>query len=122
MGQSLHLKWNPDATVVRRAQRGLLTIQDGDAKKSVDLSPEDLKRGGVLYRNNTGNVQFRLEVFPRERNGVSESLELKLLDGSATPPAGETAAPKDTEPPQAAPESTADQPKAAPAKERKRRK
>ncbi|MBI5084608.1 MAG: hypothetical protein HZB13_08430, partial [Acidobacteria bacterium] len=82
-------------------RRGLLYIQDGDNSKTVELKQEDLSRGGVLYRHGTSNVKFRLEVFPRERNSVTESLELRLLE-SAKPatgsPGGEDAAlPKSTD-------------------------
>jgi len=81
-GDNLHLKWNTEAAALREARRGLLHIQDGDNSKIVELKPEDLGRGGVLYRNATNDVRFRLEVFPRERNSVAETLELRLLDGS----------------------------------------
>lgn len=79
-GESLHLKWNQDAAAFRTAKRGVLHIQDGDNTKEVELSQEDLSRGGALYRNTTSNVKFRLEVFPRDRNSVAESVELRLLD------------------------------------------
>jgi hypothetical protein len=77
-GESLHLKWNPDAPAVLRAQRGVLAINDGDSTRSVELTKEDLARGSVLYRNVSNQIRFRLEVFPRESNAVSETLELKL--------------------------------------------
>ena len=79
-GDSLHLKWNTEAAVFRTARRGVLHIQDGANQKEVELKQEDLSRGGALYRNATSNVQFRLEVFPRDRNSVAESIELRLLE------------------------------------------
>jgi hypothetical protein len=84
-GENLHLKWNPEAAAFRDAQRGLLHIRDGDNSKTVELRKEDLSRGGVLYRNATDNVAFRLEVFPRDRVSVSESLELRLLEEHQAP-------------------------------------
>lgn len=84
-GDNLHLKWNPDAAAFRNARRGLLHIRDGDNSKIVELSQEDLTRGGVLYRNATNNVSFRMEVFPRDRVSVSESLELRLLEERKPP-------------------------------------
>jgi hypothetical protein len=86
-GETLHLKWNTEASAFRDAKRGILHIQDGDNSKSVELRQEDLSRGGVLYRNATRNVRFRMEVFPRERSSISESLELRLLEepGNQTP-------------------------------------
>lgn len=84
-GENLHLKWNPDAAAFHNARRGLLHIQDGDNSKIVELRQEDLSRGGVLYRNATDNVTFRMEVFPRDRVSVSESLELRLLEERKAP-------------------------------------
>ena len=74
------MKWNSEAAAFRNAKRGVLHIQDGDNNKEVELKQEDLSRGGALYRNATSNVKFRLEVFPRDRNSVAESVELRLLD------------------------------------------
>lgn len=79
-GDSLHLKWNTEAAAFGTARRGVLHIQDGDNQKEVELKQEDLTRGGALYRNSSSNVKFRLEVFPRDRNSVVESVELRLLD------------------------------------------
>lgn len=84
-GENLHLKWNPDAAAFRDARRGLLHIRDGDNSKVVELKKEDLSRGGVLYRNATSNVTFRLEIFPRDRVGVSESIDLRLLEEKKQP-------------------------------------
>ncbi len=86
-GDNLHLKWNTEAAAFRNARRGILHIQDGDNSKVVELRQEDLSRGGVLYRNATSNVTFRLEIFPRERVSVSESVELRLLQDHAISPA-----------------------------------
>jgi len=79
-GESLHLKWNTEALVFRTAKRGVLHIQDGAGYKEVELQQDDLTRGGALYRNSTSNVKFQLEVFPRDRNSVSETVELRLLE------------------------------------------
>lgn len=77
-GENLHLKWNLDAPVFRTAKRALLSIEDGENSKTLELVQEDLNRGGVLYKNSTGQVQFRLEVFPREQTSVSETVEVRL--------------------------------------------
>jgi hypothetical protein len=80
---SVHLRWSADSAAVQQAVRGILHIQDGDNAKSVSLSREDLLRGGVLYRNATGSVAFRLEVFPHQRASVSETAEIRTLEGSS---------------------------------------
>jgi hypothetical protein len=84
-GDNIHLKWNTDAPALGRAQRGLLSIDDGGNTKLVELSREDLARGSVLYRHTSGSVRFRLEVQPRERNAVSESLDVRLTPDQSAP-------------------------------------
>jgi hypothetical protein len=79
----LHLKWNPDMAIFQNARRGVLHIEDGDNEKTVDLRPEDLARGGVLYRNTAEEVTFRLEVFPRERTSITESVSVRAKGGPA---------------------------------------
>ncbi len=79
-GDSLHLKWNSEAAAFRAAKRAVLHIQDGENAKDVELKAEDLSRGGALYRNSTQNVRFRLEIYPRDRTSVTESVELRTLE------------------------------------------
>ena len=78
-GDSLHLKWNTGTLALARAQKGVLTIQDGSSVKTVELSRDDLSRGSVLYPNLSDTVRFRLEVFPRDNNSVSESVDLHVV-------------------------------------------
>jgi hypothetical protein len=60
---------------VRVAQRGVLTITDGTYSTTVDLDVAQLQNPSVFYRNMSSAVKFRLEVFTKERNTVSETLE-----------------------------------------------
>lgn len=78
---TLHLRWNADAAAIRAALRAVLHIQDGDNLKNVTLDKQDLLRGGVLYRNTTGSVLFRLEIFPKEKTSVSESVDIRVIEG-----------------------------------------
>jgi hypothetical protein len=94
LNENLHLKWNAESAVVRRARRGILHISDGDNQKSFSLTREDLSRGGVLYRQTTQNVQFRLEVFLTEDVSVTETLVFRLLN-APQPSEQSTGAPKD---------------------------
>jgi hypothetical protein len=74
---NLHVKWERQAGVIRAAQRGVLQIQDGTYNKQVELDATQLQNGSVIYRKLSGGVKFRLEVFPRNRVSVSESVEWK---------------------------------------------
>jgi hypothetical protein len=85
-GDSLHLRWSSEAPALLSSQHGTLEIQDGDNRKVVELSLEDLARGGVLYKNTTGTVKFVFKVFPSDRQVVSESIDFRVID-SASPPA-----------------------------------
>lgn len=82
---SLLLQWNPRSPALRDAPQGVLHIQDGDNSKSVELSGEDIERGGILYRNTTAEVLFRLEIQRGERNTVSESVRFPQPAVSGSP-------------------------------------
>jgi len=79
-GENLHLKWSTESLAMRSATRGTLWIQDGDNQKNVEFTGNDLRRGGVLYRYSSGLVKFRLELFTRDRNSISEALDLLIKE------------------------------------------
>lgn len=72
---SLHLKWDASLPAFRNASKGSLYIQDGDNTKTVEITREDIERGGILYRRATPAVRFRLEIPQGERSAVSESID-----------------------------------------------
>ena len=66
----------------------MLVINDGAYSKQLDLDPSQLQIGSVIYRRVSGLVNFKLEVFTRDRTSIIETWEYK-----DTPPAAEKAAP-----------------------------
>ncbi|MDP8982507.1 MAG: hypothetical protein M3O35_18170 [Acidobacteriota bacterium] len=74
-GDNLHIKWDRQAPAIRTAQKGILSIEDGAFSKTVDLDASQLQTGSVVYHHNSNRVRFRLEVFPRDRNSLSETHE-----------------------------------------------
>ena len=76
-GFNLSVKWDGQAAAVRAAQRGVLEIQDGKYGKSVDLDAPQLRDGGIIYRNSSPTVLFRLTVYPQSRVSVTETVEWK---------------------------------------------
>ena len=74
-GDNLSVKWNGRAPAVRMSPRGVLEIEDGAFKKSVDLDAPQLLNGSVLYRNTSNSVRFRLVVNPNARTNVAETFE-----------------------------------------------
>jgi hypothetical protein len=76
-GYNLSVKWDRAAAAVRAAQHGVLVIEDGKYTKSVDLDPAQLSSGGIVYRNSSPTVRFRLTVYPGARVSVTETAEWK---------------------------------------------
>ncbi len=74
-GENLHVRWDRNSIAVRAAQRGVLNITDGTYGTTVDLDVAQLQNPSVFYRNMSPSVRFRLEVFTKERNSVSEILD-----------------------------------------------
>ncbi len=73
-GDTLSLRWNGDAPLIRKADRGVLEIHDGDYAKVTDLDASQLRNGGIIFRNQTGSVSFRLTVYLNPNLSVSENL------------------------------------------------
>jgi hypothetical protein len=74
-GENLHVKWDRLAQPIRTAQRGVLVIKDGAYNTTVDLDVAQLQNPSVFYKHLSNVVQFRLEVFVKDKNSVSETLE-----------------------------------------------
>jgi TonB family protein len=72
-GGALRLLWNPNSSVVRSATRAELWIGDGGHQAKLDLNWTQLAGGSVVYWPQTGDVNFRLEVFSPYSHG-SQSL------------------------------------------------
>jgi hypothetical protein len=76
-GDNLHVKWERQAASIMNAQRASLFIRDGSYTKEVQMDVPQLQTGSVIYRKLTGQVQFRLELYPKDRVVVSETVEWK---------------------------------------------
>jgi hypothetical protein len=87
-GDSLHLTWDKDAPAIASAQSGLLTILDGDVKKSLDLTAAELRNASVVYRRTTPDVHFRLEIFLKGHRTVSETWDLRSSEAAGAVPSG----------------------------------
>lgn len=76
-GDNLNVRWDRQALAVRSARRGVLVIADGAYRKTVELDPNQLQTGSVVYRHSSSDVAFRLEVYPRDRDMITESIQWK---------------------------------------------
>jgi hypothetical protein len=72
----LQLKWDRQSLAIRSAQKGILTIEDGSYNRTINLAEAELQSGGTgPYRPLSKQVRFRLDVFPNQRNSVSETID-----------------------------------------------
>jgi len=76
-GDTLQLKWNRNAAVLSKARSAVLSIQDGQYSNRLNIDPRDLAGGTLFYRNVSGEVNFKLEVFTGERSSLCETLEYR---------------------------------------------
>ena len=74
-GDNLHIQWDRQAPAIRTARKGVLSIEDGAYSKTVDLDQTQLQTGSVVYHHNSNHVRFRLEVFAKERDSLTETHE-----------------------------------------------
>lgn len=79
-GDRVLLSWNRHHPAVSRAKSGVLQIDDGTQHRRVNLDPAQVSNGSVLYRPNSDDVTFRLEVEGAQGGTVSESM--RVLEGS----------------------------------------
>ena len=69
------LRWNRSCAV--NAIRGRLSIEDGAARKQLDLDIAELKSGSIVYAPVTNEVFFRLEIIrPKPEETLSESVRV----------------------------------------------
>jgi hypothetical protein len=87
-GNDIEIHWDRGSLGVQGAARGSLLIGDGASQKIVHLDADQLRTGSVLYqraRDAASDVQFRLEVFARERTMIAETAVFKGKEGRSGP-------------------------------------
>ncbi len=67
-GGALRIGWSPRARQAAATLSGTLEIQDGAARRSLDLSPDQLGVGSLLYRRDSSAVFVCLKL-----NGAASS-------------------------------------------------
>ena len=78
------LTWNRDLPVIQSASKVVLSISDGDRRENIQLDPNQVRTGSILYPPITGDVSFQMEVTdPRQSKTTSESL--RVLDPRPSP-------------------------------------
>ena len=77
-GDSLHLRWDPNAPAIRGGKRAVLVITDGASSRTLKIEPDQLRAGSVIYRRVSEPVSFKMEVFVKETLSVTETVEFHL--------------------------------------------
>jgi hypothetical protein len=82
-GENLHVKWNRQVPIISKAQKGHLSIEDGEYRRDVDLDRAQLLTGSVIYRHLSPQVRFKLEIFANDRVSLSETQEFRAAPNGA---------------------------------------
>jgi hypothetical protein len=71
----LIVRWDRTNGAVRTSSKGVLDIQDGPYSKRVDLDSSQLQTGSVIYRFSSPKGKFKLEIYPKDRVVMSETID-----------------------------------------------
>ena len=89
----MDVRWDPAAAQVLAADRGALTISDGDARREVELGAGEVGAGNYTYAPQSTDVGVRLTLFANGRTVAAESARVAgaaPLAAPLTAPAAET--------------------------------
>ncbi len=75
LGGQLIVEWNPQAPAVRTAAAGELEIFDGGDRRTVELSPAELRGGSLTYAGGGGKVKFLLRIRTAAGAAVTETVQ-----------------------------------------------
>jgi len=73
----IRLSWDNSAAALRDALKGVVTVEDGDNTRTIELETADLARGRMRFRSQAKKVEIRMDVFTAEHSGVTESLSFE---------------------------------------------
>lgn len=73
----IQLSWDNSASALRDALKGVVTVEDGDNTRTIELETADLARGRMRFRPQAKKVDIRMDVYTAERSGATESLSFE---------------------------------------------
>ncbi|HEY1754017.1 MAG TPA: hypothetical protein VGG72_01380 [Bryobacteraceae bacterium] len=74
-GDTLSLRWNGESPLLRKADRGVLEIHDGEYAKVIDLDATQIRNGNIIFPHKTDRVSFRLTAYLSPNLSVSGNLD-----------------------------------------------
>jgi proteasome lid subunit RPN8/RPN11 len=72
------LSWDRESPMIASATRGVVEIQEGTFSKKIELGPEQLRSGKIIYSRPVAisdTVAFSLKVYPEGGRTIVESLQ-----------------------------------------------
>jgi len=73
----LLLTWNNHAPVIQHASKVVLSITDGDRHENIEMDPNQVRTGSIVYPPLSGDVSFQMEVADANQSRTtSESLRV----------------------------------------------
>ena len=86
----LLLTWNNDSPVIQHASKVVLSITDGDRHENIDMDPNQVRTGKIVYPPISGDVSFQMEVTDAKQSRTT-SESLRVHDPRPSPLAAESA-------------------------------
>lgn len=93
-GKEINLVWNGQVPIIAAARVGMLTIKDGELRREVPLTPDQLRSGGFRHTLQGNMSEITLEVFAHDGSVTRDTLTLiSNTDAPSTAVAPATSAP-----------------------------
>jgi hypothetical protein len=104
----IEFSWSPSSDAVRRAAAGTVIIRNGPVLRTIELTPEQLREGRIVYHPLSGvDVNARLEVITSEEKWEAASVQFLGFDTTSTPSGPVAAPPRPAPPARPAPRTAA---------------
>ena len=94
-GQTVQLEWDQNSPGVRDSSRAIVDVKDGTASARYTLTADQLHEGKMTYFRHSGDLEFRMTVYPARGPSMQEFARLLSAAGTIAPVSGGGAPPQD---------------------------
>jgi hypothetical protein len=77
--QHIEIRWDHEASVIQKADKGLIKITEGEMSELIPLDRRELQDGYVAYTAMTNDVRIRLEIIASDGKSISESARVVAI-------------------------------------------